>query len=409
MSASDPAVGAELTAPSPAVELREVTKRYVLFNRRRERALALFGMTGQLSHKTALDSISFSVQQGEAVGIIGANGSGKSTLLRLIAGASFPDSGDILVTGPVGAILELGLGFHPEFTGRENALVYGSLVGLPEPFMRERLPEILAFADLGDYADQPLRTYSSGMAGRLAFAVAAHVDPRVLVVDEVLAVGDMAFQKKCIDRIVEIKERGCTILFCSHTMYLVTSFCKRAIWLREGRIAADGPASDVADAYQQEMTAIATQRGGPSGSRQAAAAGVVRLLGVTVLNGSGEPCREVRPREPVTFVFTIEAVAEEVVCNLALGMDTADGRCVWSVATHADGTAPLVVRGRAEARLSLPGLPLAGGHLTVCGYLLDDSGLLVYDQATLEGGLLVRSDTWTPALVDIDHHWVVRD
>ena len=229
--------------PGPTVEVHGLVKRYLLFGRRRDRALALFGRTRNLTFVTALEGVDLEVNAGEAVGIIGENGSGKSTLLRLVAGISTPTAGTIRAAQPLAPILELGLGFHSDFTGRENALLYGTLLGIEESAMKERLGDVLAFADLGEFIDQPLRTYSSGMAARLAFAVATHVDPRVLVVDEALAVGDGAFQKKCLDRMVRFKQAGCTVLFCSHAMYLVTSFCDRAVWLHNGRVQHVWPGS----------------------------------------------------------------------------------------------------------------------------------------------------------------------
>lgn len=389
------------------IEFVGVSKRYVLFNRRRERAKALLGLSRGLSFKTAIDNVSFQVRAGETVGLIGQNGSGKSTLLRLVAGASFPDAGMVNVAGPVGAILELGLGFHPDFTGRENALIYGSLVGLPEARMRDRLPEILDFAELGDYIDQPLRTYSSGMAARLAFAVAAHVNPRILVVDEVLAVGDSAFQKKCIDRIIEIKDQGCTILFCSHSLYLVTSFCRRAIWLRAGRIVADGDAKEVADAYQSEVVQASAPEGKRSQPRDAIG-GMALLKHVEILNSDGGKGRELRSHENVTMVFTVEAVRPGVACHVGLAVDSKEGRCVLVTSTHRAGLPPVVVDDRVEVHLELPNLPLAGGRFRVYCYLLDDSGLHIYDQIIQEDGLVIATEEWTPALVEVAHRWVVR-
>jgi ABC-type polysaccharide/polyol phosphate transport system ATPase subunit len=171
----------------------------------------------------------------------------------VVAGITRPDAGSVEVAAPISAILELGLGFHPEFSGRENALLYGAVIGVPERVMRERLADVLAFAELGEFIDQPLRTYSSGMTARLAFAVATHVDPNVLLVDEALAVGDIAFQKKCVDRMARFLADRRTVLFCSHAMYLVTSFCQRAVWLRDGQVAAAGDVHAVVSAYEEYL------------------------------------------------------------------------------------------------------------------------------------------------------------
>lgn len=198
---------------------------------------------------TALQAVSFEVEQGEGFGIVGDNGSGKSTLLGLIAGVLRPTRGRIAVHGRVSALLELGAGFHPELTGRENILLNGVLLGLGRREVRQRLDAIIEFAELTGYMDQPVRTYSSGMLARLGFSVVAHLDPEILLVDEVLAVGDVGFQKKCLQRMLEFKERGVTIVLVSHNLSDVERICDRALWLDRGRVAALGDAKSVVCAY----------------------------------------------------------------------------------------------------------------------------------------------------------------
>ncbi len=200
----------------------------------------------------ALREISFSVGQGKMVGITGPNGSGKSTLLRLVGGVGRPDEGSVRVCGRVGALLELGAGFHPDLTGRENVFINGVISGLSRPEVRSRFDSIVDFAELEAFIDSPLRTYSTGMQMRLAFAIAAHIEPEVLLIDEVLAVGDVAFQEKCIRRIRQFKERGCTILLVSHDPEIIREQCDEALWLRAGRLAAQGPAELVMDQYLGE-------------------------------------------------------------------------------------------------------------------------------------------------------------
>lgn len=197
----------------------------------------------------ALRNLSFRIEDGESLAVVGRNGAGKSTLLSLIAGLADPVEGRIVVEGRVAALLELGAGFHPDLTGVENLRLNASLLGLSRTRTEEVYQDILAFADIGDFIYEPIRTYSMGMTMRLAFAIAIHVDPDILIVDEVLAVGDQAFQEKCQSRIREFKAKGKTLLFVSHSGPLVRQLCSRALWLDRGKVVLDGPVDDVLDAY----------------------------------------------------------------------------------------------------------------------------------------------------------------
>lgn len=202
----------------------------------------------------ALRDVSFRVAQGESVAIVGQNGAGKSTLLSLVAGLTSPVEGRVAVNGRTAALLELGAGFHPDLTGVENLHLNASLIGLSRERVAEVYNGIVEFADIGDFINEPIRTYSMGMTMRLAFAVAVHVDPDILIVDEVLAVGDAAFQEKCRERIRRFKTEGKTLLFVSHSGPMVSQLCDRALWLEHGRVRMDGPAKEVLDAYITSST-----------------------------------------------------------------------------------------------------------------------------------------------------------
>jgi teichoic acid transport system ATP-binding protein len=217
-------------------------------------ARASGGRWGQYKEFRALQDISFEVKRGESVGIVGRNGSGKSTLLQLICGIRQPTEGSIEVSGRISALLELGSGFHPDFTGRENVFMQGAIIGLNREEMESRFDRIAAFADIGEYLDQPVKTYSTGMTVRLAFAVAISVDPDILVIDEALAVGDTAFQVKCIDRMQTLIDSGVTVLFVSHNAYQVQRMCNRAIYLAGGGIRMEGHAFDVVGRYESEIS-----------------------------------------------------------------------------------------------------------------------------------------------------------
>jgi lipopolysaccharide transport system ATP-binding protein len=202
----------------------------------------------------ALRDVSFEIGPGRMVGVIGHNGAGKSTLLRLVGGVGRPDAGRIAVHGRLGALLDLGSGFHNDLTGRENVLIGGVICGLTRAEVARRFDEIVSFAELEDFIDSPLRTYSTGMVLRLAFAVAAHIDPEILLIDEVLRVGDLAFQEKCLARIRQFKSSGCTILLVSHDTDIMGQLCDEVLWLRSGRLAAYGPAEPITRDYVSEMS-----------------------------------------------------------------------------------------------------------------------------------------------------------
>jgi len=237
-----------------AIRAEHVAKSYRL-RRERQRTLkeVMLRQYAPPEDVHALRDVSFTVEQGEAFGVIGANGSGKSTLLKLIAGTAKPTSGTLEVHGRVAALLEIGAGFHPDFTGRENAYLNGSLLGLSRAELTRSMPEIERFADLGRFFDAPVKTYSSGMYTRLGFSVAVHLEPDVLLVDEVLAVGDEYFQHKCFAKIAEFREAKKTILLVSHDLGAVSRLCERALWLREGQVAAAGTVRDVINAYHLEV------------------------------------------------------------------------------------------------------------------------------------------------------------
>jgi ABC-type polysaccharide/polyol phosphate transport system ATPase subunit len=241
-----------MTSPH-SIELHNVTKSF---------SLQPSGFWRQLRPErfTAVAGVSFTVGRGESVAILGRNGAGKSTLLNLISGVTPPTAGVVRTGGHLAALLELGIGFHPDLTGRENLKLNASLFGLSRAEERERYDSIVEFSELGEVMGDPLRTYSSGMWLRLAFAIAAHSDPDILLIDEILAVGDDQFQQKCFDRMAEFRRQGKTILCASHVHTIVASLCERAIWLEEGRVVRDGPFESVCAEYEGSLQSTETPR-----------------------------------------------------------------------------------------------------------------------------------------------------
>ncbi len=242
---------------SAQIEFARVSKRFILHRERsdsvQERVSGLLRPRARADEFWALRDVSFSVARGESFGLVGHNGAGKSTALKLMTRILEPTSGRVRIHGRVAALLELGSGFHPELSGRDNVFLYGSLLGLSRRDMAARLEEIVAFAGMAEFLDMQVKHYSSGMYTRLAFAVATSVDPEILITDEVLAVGDEAFQRKCMDRIFAFRQMGKTIIFVSHALDTVRTLCDRAVWLDHGTVRATGAAGDVVDAYLADV------------------------------------------------------------------------------------------------------------------------------------------------------------
>ncbi len=262
---------------APAIELRDVTLSYRITSEKGMRSLKewairrMLGRAPEYRELVALRDVSFELPAGRTLGIIGHNGAGKSTLLRVVAGILQPSRGEAIVRGRLAPIIELGIGFEFELTGRENIFFNGALLGRSPADMEARMAEIVEFSDLGEFIDRPLRTYSTGMVTRLAFAIATTVDAHILLLDEVMAVGDEAFKRKCEKRIASFRDAGVTIVVVSHDLAAVAGLCDEALWLEHGRLLAQGPAPDVVDAYRASLAG--------HGERPAEIGGTIQLVG----------------------------------------------------------------------------------------------------------------------------------
>ncbi|MCQ2539137.1 MAG: ABC transporter ATP-binding protein [Acetatifactor sp.] len=243
----------KIQADTPAIEVKDVVKVYKLYEKPRDRVKEALGFGKKVNHKThyALNGVSLKINKGETVGIIGTNGSGKSTILKIITGVLNPTSGEVKVDGRISALLELGAGFNQEYNGIENVYLNGTMMGFSEKEIDEKLPEILEFADIGDYVYQPVKTYSSGMFVRLAFAVAINIEPEILIVDEALSVGDVFFQAKCYHKFEEFKKMGKTIVFVSHDLSSISKYCDRVFLLNQGNLLGEGTPKAMIDAYKR--------------------------------------------------------------------------------------------------------------------------------------------------------------
>jgi lipopolysaccharide transport system ATP-binding protein len=388
---------------APVVAVRELTKEYRLYPGPGARVLEW--ITGRARHRVfrALSSVSFEQRHGEGIAIIGENGAGKSTLLKLLARVTQPTSGEVEVGGRISAILELGSGFHPDFSGRQNIRLNAALLGLEPGEIRDREPDIVAWSELGEFIDRPVREYSSGMALRLAFSIATQVDPDVLIVDEALSVGDGYFQKKSMDRMVAFVEGGGSLLFCSHSLYLVSAFCERAIWLRNGAVAAAGRTREVVREYERFLVAKQKAHGGegPAGSRPAPAAersatdGPARILSVTQLEGSGEtPVYE--PWAPFQLEVEFETTDPGRSFHVGALFCGEDDTVLSALGSRVCGHAPLTGRRRYRVLIDVPNLPYQKGVYHMSVLLLDEHALHVYDRREIRRAFAVVGKHWDP-------------
>jgi len=307
----------------------------------------------------ALSEVDLDIHAGEAFGIVGRNGSGKSTLLKLIAGIFAPSTGRLEVGGRVGSLIEIGAGFHPDFTGVENVYLNAAIYGLRRGYVDEHLDEIIAFAELESFADVPVRTYSSGMYMRLGFSVAMHIQPDVLLLDEVLAVGDEAFQQKCFGRIGDFKRAGGTIVFVSHDPGAVERICDRAILLEHGRVVEEGPAGDVVRAYHRRLVSDAS---GAAGAADGRGTGACRVHEVRAIGADGSVRDRFTEGEPMALEVWLYSEQGAEGVNVTVGIRDADGRPVGSQTVEGVLLRPQRLE---RLRLNLPGLPMREGRFFV--------------------------------------------
>ena len=325
----------------------------------------------------ALRDVSFAVEPGGAIGLVGRNGSGKTTLLRLIAGIIKPTSGRVAVGGRVGALLELGAGFHPDFTGRENVYLNGAILGLSRKTVRRHLDEIVAFAELERFIDLPVRTYSSGMAMRLGFAIAAHLEADVLLLDEVFAVGDEAFQRKCFGRIFEFKQDGGTIAFVSHDAAAVERLCERTVLLREGHVEFDGPTHDAIARYHR-MLAGEQDPDERAGGLREWGSGEARIASVTLLGADGEERAQYLAGEPLAIRIRIIAERPLPAPTLTYEIRGEGGVLVAAGAHESRELGWPADAGAVVVRFDVERLPLADGRFRLRLGLVGDGGRLYH-------------------------------
>jgi len=351
----------------------------------------------------ALSGVSFEMHAGESLGVIGENGAGKSTLLKVIAGVIDPTHGRIDVRGRVSALLELGSGFHPEYTGLANIDLAAALLGLEPEEIREQRQRIIEFADIGQHIDDPIKTYSSGMVVRLGFAIATALAPDILITDEVLAVGDESFQKKCMEWMEGYLDRGGTLLICSHSMYQVQKLCRHAIWLKDGRVERSGEAIEVSQAYLAYHETKSGRRTPAPGATVPARA--IDVHGIRALElHPGDIVAEGTDVAVCGHAYSPDGTAPVIL----VGIVRADGTPVYGVATDMDGVEPVRVSAdRFDFELHFPALSLLPGRYVVRAHALDPKGVYLFDH--VEISLTVTGHSRELGLVRLPHRWKGRD
>lgn len=438
-----------------AIRVSNVGKRYRMFAKPSDRLKQMIWPKKQFFNEVnVLEGVTFDIYQGETVGIIGRNGAGKSTLLQIIAGTLTPSQGSVQVQGRVAPLIELGAGFNPEFSGHDNIMIYGQLLGMTREELDRKYDDIVKFADIGEYFKRPVKTYSSGMYARLAFAVAIHVDPKILIVDEILAVGDAPFQQKCVNRFYEIKESGCTILIVAHDQYLVRSMCDKAVYLKAGRMIAYGSAGEITGLYLEDIQppaeeatsaeiapaeavaptdaalpdavaaepqaetsgepvlaetteAIAEE---PTAAPAPPPAHLFEISDVTLCNATGEPVETVRSGELVRLTMHFRALTDlhDDPISFVFNLYRNDGLYVCGTTTLMEGMGAHRSGQSGRVTVTFPGLPLLAGRYIWRVAVNDHGGMLVHVDAKGVCPFRAVDDFRSVGLVHLDRYWDIE-
>ncbi|MGA0877939.1 MAG: ABC transporter ATP-binding protein [Ilumatobacteraceae bacterium] len=389
------------------VVVDDLWKNFRLYHERNQylKAAILRGRRARYEEFWALRGLSFDVPKGTTFGVIGSNGSGKSTLLKCLAGILAPDRGSVSISGRVSALLELGAGFHPELTGRENVFLNGAILGLSRREITDRFDQIVDFAGLEKFIDTPVKNYSSGMFVRLGFAVAAHVDPEVLLIDEVLSVGDESFQRKSAERIEQFRREGRTIVFVSHGLAQVEQLCEKVAWIDRGELRMLGPAGEVISNYQgQSHGAVRVQ--GEAGQRWGS--GEVLISAVQILDAQSRALAVPHSMEPMTVSVHLDAKVPIQDAVVSLRIDSLAGHPIWSSSTRRIGLPFGTLMGAAQVEVVFPSLPLLEGIYDLSVAITDHTEMHPYDHWEKMVRFEVRQySVFDTGSVHIDSNWKI--
>jgi ABC-type polysaccharide/polyol phosphate transport system ATPase subunit len=384
----------------PVVSVSALSKTYRVYARPVDRLIE--GLVRRPRHTPfdAVKGIGFEVPRGEGLGIIGENGAGKSTLLKILAGITAPSAGEVQLDGSVASILELGSAFHSELTGRQNIVLNAAMFGLDRNQVADRTPQIVEFSELGRFIDQPLKTYSTGMVMRLGFAIAIQVAPDVLIIDEALSVGDGYFQKKCMVHLRQYVDGGGTLLICSHAMYYISAFCKRALWMRDGAIEALGPTQEVVPRYEAYLDSKTVRKDGSVEIVEAAATAPAHIDAVRLLTGT-----TYKRGSALELEIEWSCSDSEMAFHLGVGLNRPDEVEVASFLSHRSDAGPWTGSNHHAVRLEIPELPLVKNQFKLYIFLLAEDGLHIHDTRILEDAFTVEYEDYPFGIVAIPHRW----
>lgn len=410
----------------PVIKVDQVTKIYKIYNDSKDRlkeALSIGKKREYHRDYYALKELSFNVGKGEIVGIVGRNGSGKSTILKILTGVLNPTSGTTQINGKVAALLELGAGFNMEYTGMKNIYLNAAMMRVSKEEIEKKIPEILAFADIGDYIHQPVKTYSSGMFVRLAFAVAINVDPDILIVDEALAVGDARFQLKCMDKFLEFVQKGKTILFVTHDVNTVKRFCSRAIWLNQGQMIMDGNTDEVTDRYLDFLksdlpidqflaqcvqgAAVEAEPEIPQVSTEGI--DIVQIYNLRMYNSKGQEIDDIQYGEKIVlrvgYVVSDDTIPDPL---LGVAIRRIDNEYICGLNTKLDNMTIPWKKGYNEVTLTYPSFNLVGGEYYFDVGIFDKTGIVNLDYKARIKNYFVKMDYIAEGIVVLHHEWSVK-
>lgn len=404
-----------------AIRIKDLNKMYQMYEKPTDRLKQLIFRDKKQYYKefNALKNINFEIKKGETVGIIGKNGSGKSTLLQIIAGTLTPTNGLLEVNGRIAALLELGSGFNPEFTGRENVYLNGAILGISKEEMDKRFDSIIEFADIGDFINQPVKTYSSGMYVRLAFSIAINVEADILIVDEALAVGDTKFQIKCIEKMKEIKKNGTTILFVSHAGEQVKRFCEKGIWLEHGQIKEIDTAANIVNHYedslQMDILANQIQENGIELNEEIETVLEIEEnyieKEITILASIKDvSVNKIRLNTFDELIVTVQyQIYAQSIPNFLIGVALygGDRKYIFGPNTFLDKYEVPNKRGKHTVQYKIPSLPLMGGTYFIDVGVFVDGGIVCLDYKHEIQRINVDSEYFSEGLLYIEHEWSV--
>jgi ABC-2 type transport system ATP-binding protein len=389
-----------------AVSVDELWKHFRLYHEKNQylKTAVLKGTRARFDEFWALKDLSFEIPTGSTFGIIGSNGSGKSTLLKCLTGILTPEKGSVSVNGKIAALLELGAGFHPDLSGRENIFLNGAILGMTSKDIHRNLDNIVEFAGLGEFIDTPVKNYSSGMTVRLGFAIAINVDPEILIIDEVLAVGDVAFQQKCLEKIEDFRKDGRTIILVSHGLSVVAQICDTAIWIEKGELQEVGTAQEVVSNYYATSHDAMPVEENEIGQRWGT--GEISISKIQLLNNSGTPQRSFQTGDHVSISIDYQSQVSSPNVSFALRITHLHGTDIWGTSTVKQSADVPMSVGNGKITLEIEKLPLMNGTYEISVIVADQSEVHEFDHWEKRIRFDVQQgDNYNTGLVDIRSSW----